>query len=160
MHGMLRSHALRTVTFSLGGETVAALLDTGAERSGMSIDAADRCGLRALIDGSFSRTVRGVGTAQGLGRVQYAEISFNGVPFHAAFDVMRWPESAVDFEAILGLDLLVRARAMIDISGSQVDLTNQCRHDEERASKSMARGGLRLWHSVPATRTAERLRQP
>ena len=63
VHGMLRSHALRTVTFSLGGETVAALLDTGAERSGMSIDAADRCGLRALIDGSFSRTVRGVGTA-------------------------------------------------------------------------------------------------
>ena len=124
VHGMLRSHALRTVTFSLGGETVAALLDTGAERSGMSIDAADRCGLRALIDGSFSRTVRGVGTAQGLGRVQYAEISFNGVPFHAAFDVMRWPESAVDFEAILGLDLLVRARAMIDVSGSQVDLTN------------------------------------
>ena len=42
----------------------------------------------------------------------------------AKVDVMRWPESAVDFEAILGLDLLVRARAMIDISGSQVDLTN------------------------------------
>jgi hypothetical protein len=50
--GLLHSHPLRLVTFSLGDERVVALLDSGAERCAMSAETADACGLRALIDDS------------------------------------------------------------------------------------------------------------
>ena len=71
---------------------------------------------------------------------------------------MRWPESAVDCEASLGLDLLVRARAMIDISGSQVDLTNHAGEattvrleypeESDAFEKVACRGGRRRWRFV------------
>ena len=124
VHGMLRSHALRLVDFAINGERVRALVDSGADRCGMSIEAADRCGLRGLIDASFSKTVAGMGTTQGLGRVHYVELELNGLTFRAGFDVMRWPDHAAEFESILGLDFLVRCRAMLDLGGSQVDLSN------------------------------------
>ena len=46
--GMLRSQALRLVPLELNGERIVALLDTGAERSALGVEATARCGLGAV----------------------------------------------------------------------------------------------------------------
>ena len=53
-----------------------------------------------------------------------------GVPFRAAFDVLRFPAN-VEFEAIIGLDFLVRGRASIAIAEGTLTLHN---HDGTPAS--------------------------
>lgn len=157
--GMLRSYALRTLTFvvladnlsdsstqhALGIDkspkdhrrevSVRALLDTGAEHCAMSEGAAKRTGLWKLIDESFSRTVTGIGSSRGFGRVHHARIAFPGdkgdarkeepeLGFDVAFDVIAWP-SNVEFEAIIGIDLLARNRAQIDLEKGTVMLRNK-----------------------------------
>ena len=129
--GMLRSQALRLVPLELNGERIVALLDTGAERSALGVEATDRCGLGELVDDSFTRRVGGFGGAtDGCGRVHYCEMIVGGVPFRAAFDVLRFPAN-VEFEAILGLDFLVRGRASIAIAEGTLTLQN---HDGTPAS--------------------------
>ena len=114
---MLRSQA-RLVPLELNGERIVALLDTGAERSALGVEATARCGLGELVDDSFTRRVGGFGGAtDGCGRVHYCEMIVGGVPFRAAFDVLRFPAN-VEFEAIIGLDFLVRGRASIAAEGT------------------------------------------
>ena len=146
---MLTAHALRLVRLEVCGAHVVALLDSGAQRSAMSLAAAKRCGLAELIDASFSRGVaggdglvtgpssRGSGFAgpsagsgvarlsRGHGRVHFCEISIADVTFEHALDVIEWPPSAVDFEAILGLDLLARGDATIDLQQHALYLSNR-----------------------------------
>ena len=129
--GMLRSQALRLVPLELNGERIVALLDTGAERSALGVEATARCGLGELVDDSFTRRVGGFGGAtDGCGRVHYCEMIVGGVPFRAAFDVLRFPAN-VEFEAIIGLDFLVRGRASIAIAEGTLTLHN---HDGTPAS--------------------------
>mmetsp|Transcript_4160 Transcript_4160/g.12963 ORF Transcript_4160/g.12963 Transcript_4160/m.12963 type:complete len:257 (+) Transcript_4160:170-940(+) len=123
VHGMLASHSVRLLTFQIGGESVVAIVDTGAERSALSPAAAKRCGLEHLLDPSFSRTVKGIGSAVGFGRVHYCCIAIASVDFHAAFDVFTWPED-VRFEGIIGLDMLVKASAIVDVAASELTLTS------------------------------------
>lgn len=114
--GMLRSHALRLVPLEINGVRILALMDTGAERSALGVEAADRCGLSELVDESFSRRVGGIGgSTNGCGRVHYCEISVGSVPFQAGFDVLRLPPR-VKFEALLGIDFLERGSASITMS--------------------------------------------
>ena len=127
--GMLRSHALRLVPLDINGVRLLALMDTGAERSALGVEAADRCGLSELVDESFSRRVGGIGgSTDGCGRVHYCEISVGGGLFHAGFDVLRLPPR-VEFEALLGIDFLERGSASITMS--TLALTN---HDGAQAS--------------------------
>ena len=129
--GMLRSQALRLVPLELNGEQIVALLDTGAERSALGVEATARCGLGELVDDSFTRRVGGFGGAtDGCGRVHYCEMIVGGVQFNAGFDVLRFPAN-VEFEAILGLDFLVRGRASIAIADGTLALQN---HDGTPAS--------------------------
>ena len=122
--GMLRSQALRLVPLEINSVRVLALLDTGAERSALGVEATDRCGLGELVDDSFTRRVGGFGGAtDGCGRVHYCEMIVGGVPFRAAFDVLRFPAN-VEFEAIIGLDFLVRGRASIGVADGTLALTN------------------------------------
>ena len=129
-----------------------ALLDTGAERCAMAPSAADKSGLTPLIDETFAHTVVGVGSSRGHGRVHYATISFaadsadpagqtgegaitidgqgsNVSPtFLASFDVFDWPTSAgTDFDAILGLDFLVRYQGVIDFATNTLALNTTAR---------------------------------
>ena len=46
-----------------------------------------------------------------------------GVQLEAALDVMEWPKSAT-FDAILGIDFLVRYKAVIDVCGNALTLVD------------------------------------
>ena len=99
--GLLSSTSLRTVDFQVGcgsgdggdgggggdggdgapAQTVRALLDTGSQTTAISREAAAHCGLLALCDESFARTVGGIGGAaagRSHGRVHFAKISIGG----------------------------------------------------------------------------------
>ena len=105
------------------------MIDSGSERSAVSPAAMRRLGLAPLLDASFAGSGSGVGgSVAKLGRVHYAELAFEAAArgdetaegpracsFACAFEVMTWPASARDFEAILGLDFLVRHRAVLDL---------------------------------------------
>ena len=73
--GMLGSEPLRLIDLSIGGVSVAALLDTGAEHCAMSPSAAKRCGLQPLVDDSFGGVAGGIGTAAKQGRIHYAKVT-------------------------------------------------------------------------------------
>ena len=119
---------LRLVDLSIADISIAALLDTGAEHSALSTSASERCGLKPLVDESFGGVAGGIGTTSKQGRVHYAKITVKGaagtgVQLEAAFDVMEWPKSAT-FDAILGIDFLVRYKAIIDVCGNALTLVD------------------------------------
>lgn len=118
--GMLKREPLRLVDLTIADVKIAALLDTGAERCAMSAASAARCGLRPLLDESFGGMGMGFGTASKHGRVHYAKVKAataggsGSVDLEASFDVMDFPSHA-HFDAILGIDFLVRHKALIDV---------------------------------------------
>ena len=73
--GMLGSEPLRILDLAIGGVSVPALLDTGAEHCAMSEEGAKRCGLAPLVDDSFGGTAGGIGTTAKHGRVHYAKVT-------------------------------------------------------------------------------------
>ena len=125
-----KSEPLLLLDLKIGGITISALLDTGAEHCAMSQAGSTRCGLQPLVDENFGGVVGGIGTATKQGRVHYAKVSLPAAEnkgddaplFEVAFDVMSWPEH-VNFEAIIGIDFLARYKATIDVCGKALCLT-------------------------------------
>jgi hypothetical protein len=106
---------------------ITALVDSGAEHSALSPSMAKRSGVAHLIDSKFAGNIGGVGTTNGYGRIHYAKIHFrNSIEgekvrpplFELGFDVFEWPPSAIEFDAILGIDFLKRYKATIDVANS------------------------------------------
>lgn len=120
---------LRALPTAAAVDVVVALVDTGAEHCAMSPSAAARLGLSHLQDSTFAGKVGGIGSGsgRGFGRIHFAPIAFVDasrprIAFDAAFDVLEWPKSA-DFDAIIGLDFLVRNRARLDLDSSKLLLS-------------------------------------
>ena len=136
------------------------MIDSGAERSGMSPRAAYRLGLTPrLLDDSFSRTVTGVGMSRGHGRVHFCEIRFDekgdakgsasSPLFVASFDIFDWPPNATEFDAIIGLDFLLRYGASLDFSANILTLNLQ--PEEATAEKARtSRYSVHLCHDAEA----------
>ena len=113
--GMLGSEPLRLIDLSIGGVSVAALLDTGAEHCAMSPSAAKRCGLQPLVDESFGGVAGGIGTAAKQGRVHYAKVTLGkGVaaappdacaPAAAAAPASAGKDAAAEREAIAAMPI-------------------------------------------------------
>ena len=94
---------------------IQAFIDSGAQTTIMYESCAKKCGVMRLLDTRFAGQAVGDGTAKILGKVHLAQINFGGTFFQCSFTVLEDATGDKNMEFLLGLDMLKRYQASIDL---------------------------------------------
>jgi hypothetical protein len=105
----------------VNGKYFRAFVDTGAQKSIMSIQCAERCGLLRLVDRRFAGIAKGVGAARIIGQVHLATLKIGHLFLDFGFSIIDQP----DMDFIVGLDLLRKFQASIDLANNQLVIANE-----------------------------------
>lgn len=98
------------IHLEINGNPVKAFVDTGAQATIISTKLAERTGLSRLIDRRFVGEAKGVGTGKIIGRIHQAQIRIETQFIPCSFTVLD-----TDMDMLLGLDMLKRHQAIIDL---------------------------------------------
>jgi DNA damage-inducible protein 1 len=99
------------VNITINDNPIKAFVDSGAQSTIMTARCAEQVGIMRFLDTLFAGEARGVGTSKILGRIHMTQMKFGGTYFPVSITVLEGGD--VDF--LLGLDMLRRYRAVLDL---------------------------------------------
>ncbi|KAK9808308.1 hypothetical protein WJX73_010394 [Symbiochloris irregularis] len=102
------------VSMSINGIPLKVFVDSGAQRSIMSKDCAQRCNLMHLLDSRFAGIARGVGESKILGRIHSATVQVGSEWLSMGITVLE----SGGMDCLFGLDMLRRYGCAIDLKAN------------------------------------------
>ena len=102
----------------INGQSIAAMVDTGAEINAMTVGCAKRCGVLGLINTEFSSDITGVaGHSQSFGQISFCQVKIENEVLYATFSVVP----LIDVDMILGMRFLKSYQCSIDMTRKCLD---------------------------------------
>lgn len=109
------------INLTINGVPVKAFIDSGAQKSIMSMACAERCGLNGLIDRRFQSMARGVGGTEKIeGKIHLCDVKVEDAHFSCPFEVMARRE----MDLLIGLNVLRKHGCCINLKTSRLEFGN------------------------------------